>query len=138
MSKQEVLKRRVILPAATLLSNCSWLLSLLLHTSFPYIFYIFCSSIVERVSLNKTIVSQTNTAFRMLKRFLKNFPSFVFVDVFLWMCFVDVLPVHVIYSPHQQALFHLLDFPHIFPSITPHCPNIYSTFVPTTVCSEQK
>ena len=60
---------------------------------------------------------------------------------FLWVCLLyrlrAVLPVDIIYFPHQ-ALFHLHDFPHIFPSITPHCPNICSTLVPARVCSEQK
>ena len=40
-----------------------------------------------------------------------------------------VLPAYNIYFS-QQALFQLYDFPHIFPSITPHCPHIYSTLVP--------
>ena len=77
-------------------------------------------------------------AFRMLTHF---FIKLSFLLFFWWVCLLyrlrAVLPVDIIYFPHQ-ALFHLHDFPHIFPSITPHCPNICSTLVPARVCSEQK
>ena len=103
---------------SSLLCQYCWLPPSLVYLPIP------CSSVVkQKVLLNTTITRDFNFFTAWFSWYVTPFFSF-------WYLLVSALhAVYIIYFS-QQTQFQLYDFPHIFPSITLHCPNIYSTLVP--------